>query len=92
MGLLHLLKARHESRSLDRSMKKLLERMESKPCSSDEEFNKYLSNLQSSIQTAKKFNRTNFPLLTSYRIPVQYYEERLNRAKESGACYESLDG
>lgn len=91
MRLLQLLRADHESRSLDRRIKRLLERVETKPCS-DEKFSEILFNLQSSIETAKYFNEKNSHTSPDYRIPVRDYETRLNLAKESGACFSSCDG
>ena len=88
MGLLQSLRANHESRSLNRRIKRLLERVETKPCS-DEKFSEILFNLQSSIETAKHFNETNSII---YIIPVMNYETRFNLTKQSGSCFSSYDG
>lgn len=78
----------HDSNSLNRKIKRLLERVETEKFRSDDEFNKLLSNIQSSLETAKRLNTTYF---NNHRIPVENYEMRLNVVKSVGMCYDTLD-
>lgn len=89
MELLQLFKISHEGNSLNRRIKKLVERAETETCS-DEEFNEILSNLQVSLNLGRRFNEANCSIAAE--IPVWRYEDRLNRARQSGPCFSSYDG
>jgi len=92
MRLLNLLDliTKSESRSLNKKIKKLLDRVETRPCS-EKQFNRFLFDIDFYIRTAKDFNAIYFHTLPGCVIPVEKYEARFNLAKQVGRCYISPD-
>lgn len=87
--------AKRESHSINRKIKKLIERLEKRleteKCLSDDELNKFLFNIDFYLKSAEIFNESYDKVYPEYAISIGHYKARINKSKGSNMCYESID-